>query len=414
MRIAVIGSGVSGLVSALLLGEEHEVVLFEANDYIGGHTHTIDVPLDGGHAVDTGFIVFNNENYPNFTRLLKRLGVGSKPSSMSFSVVNRVSGLEYGFATWNAVFAQRGNLLRPSFLQMLLDIKRFRGEFKRLIRELGDDVEIGTYLDLHGYSEAFRRDFLIPFGAAIWSAAPSTFERFPLRTFVQFFLNHGFLDLSRLLQWHVVDGGSSSYVTALLGQLRGTVHTGARVLAVRRDAEGVDVVVDGFREQRFDQVVLACHSDQALKILADATPVEREVLGALPYQSNDVVLHTDKTVLPSRRHVWSSWNYCISGGSSDRAMLTYDMNILQGLRSAHEFLVTLNPDPPLAEESVIGRYVYDHPVYSVRGVGAQSRYREIGGLERRTHFAGAYWGFGFHEDGVESALRVCSAFGKAL
>jgi len=412
MRIAIVGSGVSGLVTALLLGEEHEVTVFEANDYIGGHTHTVDVSLDGDYAVDTGFIVFNYENYPNFARLLQRLHVDAQPSSMSFSVINPVTGLEYGFATWNAVFAQRRNLLRPSFLRMLLEINRFRGEFKRLILDLDEQVEIGDYLERNGYSEAFRRDFLVPFGAAIWSAAPAEFEHFPLRTFVQFFLNHGFLDVGRLLQWYVVKGGSHAYVKALLGELRGTVHTGARVVAVRRDTEGVDVVVEGSEVQRFDQVVLACHSDQALALLADASPVEREVLGAMPYQPNDVVLHTDSRVLPRHRHVWSSWNYCVQPQAVDRAALTYDMNILQGLKSRHEFLVSLNP----AEEpdGVLGRYAYDHPVYTTRGVAAQARYGEIGGMASRTHFAGAYWGFGFHEDGVESALRVSGAFGRGL
>ncbi len=412
MRIAIVGSGVSGLVTALVLGGEHEVTVFEANDYIGGHTHTIDVSLDGDYAVDSGFIVFNYENYPNFAKLLKRLNVDSQPSSMSFSVMNQAAGLEYGFATWNAVFAQRSNLLRPSFLRMLLEIKRFRGEFKRLVRDLDDSVEIGTYLDRNGYSQAFRRDFLVPFGAAIWSAAPAEFEHFPLRTFVQFFLNHGFLDLSRLLQWNVVKGGSHAYVKALLGQLRGTVLTSTKVVAVRRDAEGVDVVVEGCEAQRFDQVVLACHSDQALAMLADASPAEREVLGALPYQPNDVVLHTDTRLLPRHRHVWSSWNYCVSPQAVDRATLTYDMNILQGLASKHEFLVSLNPSGEVGGE--LGRYLYDHPVYTTRGVTAQARHNEISGLDRRTHFAGAYWGFGFHEDGVESALRVCGAFGKGL
>lgn len=412
MRIAIVGSGVSGLVTALVLGKEHEVTVFEANDYIGGHTHTIDVSLDGDHAVDTGFIVFNYENYPNFTKLLKRLGVDSQPSAMSFSVKNEASGLEYGFATWNAVFAQRRNLFRPAFLRMLLEIRRFRGEFKRLVRELDDRVELGDYLKRNGYSEAFRHDFLVPFGAAIWSAAPAEFERFPLRTFVQFFQNHGFLDLSRLLQWHVVRGGSSTYVKALLGQLQGKVHTNAKVVAVRRDAEGVDVVVEGSEAQRFEQVVLACHSDQALAMLADATPLEREVLGAMPYQPNDVILHTDERLLPAHRHVWSSWNYCIPQEVAKRATLTYDMNILQGIEARHEFLVTLNPgkDP----DGILGRFLYDHPVYTTDGVHAQSRYAEIGGIARRTHFAGAYWGYGFHEDGVESAVRVCSEFGGML
>lgn len=412
MRIAIVGSGVSGLVTALVLGEEHEVTVFEANDYIGGHTHTVDVSLDGDYAVDTGFIVFNSENYPNFVKLLQRLHVDAQPSSMSFSVKNEATGLEYGFATWNAVFAQRRNLLRPPFVRMLLEIHRFRGEFKRLVRELDDSVEIGTYLDQNGYSQAFRRDFLVPFGAAIWSAAPADFEHFPLRTFVQFFLNHGFLDLSRLLQWNVVKGGSHTYVKALLGQLRGVVHTRAKVVAVRRDAEGVDVVVEGAQAQRFDQVVLACHSDQALAMLADASPEERAVLGEMPYQPNDVVLHTDTRLLPRHRHVWSSWNYSVPPQAADRATLTYDMNILQGLTSTHEFLVSLNPSADV--DGVLGRYVCDHPIYTTRGVSAQAHHSEISGVDRRTHFAGAYWGYGFHEDGVESALRVCGAFGKGL
>jgi len=295
---------------------------------------------------------------------------------------------------------------------MLLEIRRFRGEFKRLVRELDDSVEIGTYLDRNGYSQAFRRDFLVPFGAAIWSAAPADFEHFPLRTFVQFFLNHGFLDLSRLLPWNVVKGGSRAYVQALLGQLRGTVHTNAKVVAVRRDAEGVDVVVEGSEAQRFDQVVLACHSDQALAMLADASPEERKVLGAMPYQPNDVVLHTDTRLLPRHRHVWSSWNYCVPTQVADRATLTYDMNILQGLASPNEFLVSLNPSDDV--EGVLGRYVYDHPIYTTRGVAAQAHHSGISGVDKRTHFAGAYWGYGFHEDGVESALRVCGAFGKGL
>ncbi len=414
MRIAVVGGGVSGLVSALLLGEDHEVTLFEANDYIGGHTHTVDVSLNGDYAVDTGFIVFNYENYPHFGQLLNRLNVESKPSSMSFSVVNVETGLEYGFATWNTVFAQRLNLFRPSFLRMLLEIRRFRGKFKHLVHDLHDDVEIGAYLDDHGYSNSFKNDFLIPFGAAIWSAAPAQFRRFPLKTFAQFFLNHGFLDLSRLLQWHVVKGGSRSYVTALLKQFQGTVHTQAKVSGVRRDADGVDVIVHGAAAQRFDQVVLACHSDQALTILQDATEVERSILGALPYQENEVVLHTDTRLLPVRRHVWSSWNYCVSENMTDRAMLTYDMNILQGLQAGDEFLVTLNPVREIGREQVLGCFMCEHPVYTSAGVEAQSRCNEIGGLACRTHFAGAYWGFGFHEDGVESALRVCKAFGKTM
>lgn len=414
MKIAIVGSGVSGLVSALLLAEDHDVDLYEANDYVGGHTHTIDVDLDGRYAVDTGFIVFNFENYPNFTRLLSRLNVASQPSSMSFSVLNRDSGLEYGFSTLNALFAQRRNIVNPSFLRMLMEIRRFRGEFKNLINALDDTVEMGQYLSSHGYSEAFQKNFLIPFGAAIWSAPPEEFKRFPLRTFVQFFLNHGFLDLSRLLQWHVVKGGSRSYVTALLDQYKGTIRTKSAVTRVRRTPDAVDITVEGEEPLRYDHVVMACHSDQALRILADPTPEEQAILGALPYQPNDVILHTDTSCLPRHQHVWSSWNYCVSSEHSDRALLTYHMNILQSLQSEASFLVTLNPGSLLRDDAVIGRYVYDHPVFTTEAVKAKADYAIIGGLEKRTHYVGAYWGYGFHEDGVESALRVCQAFGKAL
>jgi len=413
MRIAIVGSGISGLVSALLLSREHDVTVYEAEDYIGGHTHTIPLPEEGV-SVDTGFIVFNHENYPNFVKLLEKLDVVAKPSSMSFSVMNRRSGLEYGFASLDALLAQRCNALRPSFWRMLWEIRRFRKEFDVLQREAREDQEIGAYLNEKGYSTAFVEDFLIPFGAAIWSAAPDQLNRFPLRTFVQFFLNHGFLDRSQLLQWFVVDGGSSSYVTALLQQFRGTIQTRTPVQSIQRAGDHVLLTAAGESPQRYDQVVLACHSDQALALLVDPTPLEQEILGVLPYQMNDVVLHTDTGVLPRHRKVWSSWNYCVPEQDSDRVTVTYDMNILQGLKSTTEYLVTLNPSEAIKPDCVRGRYGYAHPVFTTAGIAAQQRYREIGGMQQRTHFAGAYWGYGFHEDGVRSALRVCDDFGVYL
>ncbi len=409
MRIAVVGSGVSGLVSAYLLSREHDVTVYESADYIGGHTHTIPLP-DEGVAVDTGFIVFNHENYPHFVKLLEQLDVTAKPSSMSFSVMNRRSGLEYGFATMHTLFAQRQNVLRPSFLRMLLEIRKFRKEFDTLQREAREDQEIGAYLQEKGYSKAFVEDFLIPFGAAIWSAAPDQMNRFPLKTFVQFFLNHGFLDTSKLLQWYVVDGGSSAYVTALLRKFRGTIQTRTPVQSIQRAEDHVMLIAAGESPQRYDHVVLACHSDQALALLADPTPLEQEILGALPYQMNEVILHTDVSELPKHRQVWSSWNYCVPESSSDRVTVTYDMNILQGLKTEAEYLVTLNPVREIDPDCVRGSYQYAHPVFTPEGVAAQRRYREIGGMSARTHYAGAYWGYGFHEDGVKSALRVCDDF----
>jgi uncharacterized protein len=409
MKIAIVGSGVSGLVSAYLLSREHEVTVYEAEDYIGGHTHTIPLP-DEGVAVDTGFIVFNHENYPNFVKLLEQLDVIAKPSSMSFSVMNRRSGLEYGFATLNALFAQRSNALRPAFLKMLLEIRKFRKEFDVLQRDARDDQAVGDYLQEKGYSKAFVEDFLIPFGAAIWSASPDQMNRFPLKTFVQFFLNHGFLDTDRLLQWFVVDGGSSAYVTALLRKFRGTIQTRTPVLSIKREADHVMLTAAGESPQRFDHVVLACHSDQALALLADPTPLEQDILGKLPYQMNRVLLHTDLRELPKHRQVWSSWNYCVPEQASDRVTVTYDMNILQGLKTQTEYLVTLNPVREIEPDSIRGTFEYAHPVFTPEGVLAQKRYREIGGIEKRTHYAGAYWGYGFHEDGVRSALRVCDDF----
>jgi len=412
MQIAVVGSGVSGLVTAWLLGREHAVTVYEAEAYIGGHTHTIDLAAEG-QSVDTGFIVFNHKNYPAFVRLLDALRVTAKPSSMSFSVMNRRSGLEYGFASLDTLFAQRRNLLRPTFLRMLLDIRRFRHDFVRLQETAGDDEALGAYLQAQGYSASFIDDFLIPFGAAIWSAAPDQMNRFPLKTFSQFFLNHGFLDPKTLLQWYVVDGGSSTYVKALLAQFEGTVHTQTPVVSVRRQPGHVEVTAAGQAPRHYDHVVLACHSDQALAMLDDATATERDVLGALPYQMNDVFLHSDVALLPRHRKVWSSWNYYVDE-PADRVTVTYDMNILQGLRSQTEYLVTLNPVREIDQETIRGTYHYAHPVYEAAGTRAQSRYAEIAGLQRRTHFAGAYWGYGFHEDGVKSALRVCDAFGVRM
>lgn len=413
MKIAVVGSGISGLVTALLLSREHDVTVYEAEDYIGGHTHTIPLP-DEGVDVDTGFIVFNHENYPNFVRLLEQLDVTVKPSSMSFSVMNQRTGLEYGFAGLNALFAQRRNLIRPAFIKMLLEIRKFRKEFEMLQKDASADQEVGAYLREKGYSSAFVDDFLIPFGAAIWSAAPDQMNCFPLKTFVQFFLNHGFLDPGGLLQWFVIDGGSSSYVTALLRQFRGTIQTRTPVQSVQREADHVVITAAGESPQKYDHVVLACHSDQALAMLQDPSANEQEVLGALPYQMNEVILHTDIAELPKHRQVWSSWNYCVPENDRDRVTVTYDMNILQGLKTDTEYMVTLNPVRAIDPVSIRGTYQYAHPVFTLEGVAAQARYGEIGGMEKRTHFAGAYWGYGFHEDGVKSALRVCKDFGVSL
>lgn len=415
MRIGIIGGGISGIVTAHLLHRAHDIELIESNDYIGGHTHTAEVNRPGGpYRVNTGFIVFNKENYPNFLKLIEQAGVGYQPTSMSFSVTCRRTGIEYGFATWNAVFAQRRNLLSPSFLRMLLEIRRFRNEFDRLLTDPESHrLTLGAYLRAKGYSRRFVDQFLIPFGAAIWSADPDVFGEFPLYTFVAFFKNHGFLNEAELLQWYTIVGGSDRYVGPVLAPFRDRVFTGVNVVEVARASTGVDVRAADGTVRHYDEVVLAVHSDQALAMLAAPTPAEQAVLGALPYQPNDVVLHTDVGVMPAARQAWSSWNYCIPRAAGARCTVTYDMNILQRIESPCEFLVTLNQADDMDPTHVLQRYRYDHPVYKREGVAAQARHGDISGVDR-LHFAGAYWGYGFHEDGVNSALAACRPFGVTL
>jgi len=414
MKIAIIGGGISGLVSAYLLHGDHEVTVFEANDYIGGHTHTVDVEREGNHySVDTGFIVFNEKTYPNFVKLLGRLGVDYQPSHMTFSFRSQLEGREYSAHNLNTIFGQRRNLLDPSFYAMVRDILRLRGEFTRLIEQAGDERPLLPYLRTRGYSKRFLDFFIVPMAAAIWSADPGSVEEFPLRTFARFFLNHGILEVKNPFEWKVITGGSARYVEKLTASFRDRIRLKASIRSVTRHADSVDVFPVSGPAERFDHMVLACHSDQALSLLADPTPAEREVLGAIPYQENLTVLHTDTSVLPERRNLWASWNYLVPRTGTGRAVLTYDMNILQSLASADEFCVTLNLPDGIAEQKKIGSYVYHHPQYSLAAPAAQQRHGEISGVNR-THYCGAYWGYGFHEDGVKSALAACRYFGKGL
>jgi predicted NAD/FAD-binding protein len=414
MRIAVIGGGISGLVSAYLLHTDHDITVFEANDYIGGHTHTVDVEREGRRfGVDTGFIVFNEKTYPNFLKLMTRLGVAHQQSRMTFSFRSEPDDREYSAHSLNTIFGQRRNLLDPSFYAMVRDILRLKGEFTRLLQEVDDERPLVPYLRSRGYSRRFVEYFLVPMAAAIWSADPASAERFPLRTFARFFLNHGILDVMHPLEWRVISGGSARYVEKLTAPFRDRIRLSAPVRTVIRRPDHVEVVPAHGPAERFDHVVLACHSDQALAMLADPSPVERELLGAIPYQENLAVLHTDTRVLPKRRKLWASWNTLVPRNVTGRAVLTYDMNILQSLRSAEEFLVTLNLPDGIEEGTKIGSYRYHHPQYSLEAPAAQARHGEISG-KNRTHYCGAYWGYGFHEDGVKSALAACKYFGKGL
>lgn len=413
MKIAIIGSGISGMVCAHLLSEDHEIVLFEANDYIGGHTNTIDVPVDGVvYPVDTGFIVFNEKTYPNFVRLMKRLGVSWKPTTMSFSVQCEQTGLEYSPSNLDALFAQRSNLFRPRFYRMLLDVFRFRKDSQALLHE-DESLTLGDYLRGKGYSQAFIQHFIIPMGEAIWSTDPGKFDRFPARYFVEFFNNHGFLNVWNQPQWLVIQGGSRSYIEPLLRPCRRNIRVGCPVHSVVRRDDHVEVGFGGQDGERFECVVLATHSDQALAILKDPSDTEKDILSAIPYQENIATLHTDSSILPRRKRAWASWNYHIPRKGMGRVAVTYDMNILQGLNAPVEFCVSLNPTSPVEEKRIIRRMTYHHPVYDPKGRAAQKRHEEINGV-RRTYFCGAYWGYGFHEDGVRSALAVCRHFGKRL
>lgn len=409
MKIAIVGSGISGLSVAHHLHPEHDITVFEAGGHIGGHVHTHDVVLDGRHhAVDSGFIVFNHRTYPHYTQLLADLEVETQPSDMSFSVSCAVSGLEYNGTSVNSLFAQRENLVNPAFWGMLRDILRFNREAPGLLRDGGGEIALGDYLERHRYGRLFRDYYILPMGAAIWSTDPARMMAFPARFFVRFFMNHGLLSLDDRPQWRVIRGGSRAYVERLVAPFRDRVRLSSPVRALIRHEDGVEVrLADG--TARFDAVFLACHSDEALRLLADPTPAEREVLAAIPYQANEAVLHTDTRLLPRKRLAWAAWNYLMPEGPGGRVCLTYDMNRLQSL-DAHETLcVTLNATERIAPDRILARMTYHHPLFTPEGVAAQARHREIDGT-RRTYYCGAWWRNGFHEDGVVSALVALRHF----
>lgn len=414
MKIAIIGGGISGLTAAHLLCGEHEITLFEAGDYLGGHTNTLDVPHDGiTYAVDTGFIVFNERTYPNFIKLLDRLGVPSQPSMMSFSAVCQASALQYSATNLDTLFAQRSNLLSLPFWRMLLEILRFNRASAELYNSSDLSLTLGDYLQARGYSRMFIEKFLIPMGAAVWSAEPARFLTFPAVAFVQFFTNHGMLNVFDQPVWRVVTGGSRQYVDPLSRPFRDRIRLSTPVETVQRFGGRVVVTPRGSLPENFDHVILACHSDQALALLADPSKRESELLGAIPYQRNDTVLHTDSRLLPSIPKARASWNCLLPRRQQDGVVLTYWMNLLQTISAPVEFCVTLNSPEAIAADKVIRRLTYHHPVYSTAAFQAQQRRDEISGVNR-TSYCGAYWGWGFHEDGVKSALAVCRQFGKEL
>ncbi len=407
MKIAIIGTGISGLTAAWRLHREHDLTIFEANDYIGGHTHTVDVDVQGqNYAVDTGFIVFNDWTYPNFIRLLDQLGVASQPTLMSFSVRCERTGLEYNGENLNTLFAQRRNLFRPSFHRMIRDILRFNREAPALLGVEGHrQISLNAYLRERAYSREFTEHYILPMAAAIWSAEPALMGEMPARFFVQFFKNHGLLSVSDRPQWRVIQGGSRNYVERLTAPFRDCIRLNCPVEWVRRHPNQVQIKPKQGLVERFDQVVFATHSDQALRLLADSTVKEREILSAIPYQENEVVLHTDIRLLPRRKRAWAAWNYHLLTQSQNRVAVTYDINLLQGLDAPETFCVTLNRSEAIDPARILYRTTYHHPVFTEAGVRAQARRDEISGVNR-TWYCGAYWSYGFHEDGVNSGLAV--------
>lgn len=412
-RIAIVGSGIAGMTAAHRLHPHHDITLFEANPTFGGHTATVDVEHHGRqYAIDTGFIVFNDWTYPNFIALLEEIGAAWQWSDMSFSLRCERTGLEYNGTSVNALFAQRRNALRPSFLRMIADILRFNRSARELLATGDDALTLSEYLHGGGYSQAFIGRYIVPMGRAIWSASGEAMLSFPARFFVDFFDRHGFLNVDDRPTWRAIRGGSREYARRLVAPFRDRIRLSTPVAGVRRDATGVALRTARGEVERFDHVFFACHSDQALRILEDPSPLERELLGAFPYQRNEAVLHTDTRMLPRRPLARAAWNYHLLEDSRGPVALTYDMNVLQTLDAPEVFMVTLNRSADIDPARVLGEYSYEHPVYTPGAVAAQRRRAEISGINR-TYYCGAYWRYGFHEDGVVSALWALADFERA-
>ena len=411
MRIAIIGAGISGNLAARLLASRHEVTLFEAGNKPGGHTKTVNVPTkDGLVPVDTGFMVFNRKTYPKFCRMLELLGVDSQPSDMSFSVRCDKSGIEYNGSSLNGLFATRRNVCRPGFYRMIVDILRFN----RLVvseSEL-ESEKLGDFLDRHQLGQAFRQQYLIPMLAAIWSAAPGSVESLPCKFLLGFMRNHALVQLRHRPQWRTIVGGANNYVERLLEPIKQRVRVGEPIESVERFESHVVVTPRGRAGESFDHVVFASHADQTLTMLHDATNSEAEILSAFPYQPNLAYLHSDVRQMPLRPRAWASWNYRSAASDQSRPSVTYHLNRLQNLPTSQQVFVTLNPPDQIAHDRTWQEINFHHPAYSLRSIDAQSRWQEING--NRTWFCGAYWGYGFHEDGVNSALRVADSFGVSL
>jgi predicted NAD/FAD-binding protein len=411
-NIAIIGSGVSGLTAAYLLSKKNNVTVFEKDKYIGGHTATVDIEKDGEQlAIDTGFIVFNDKTYPNFLALLAEIGISKQKTEMSFSVHNCQTGMEYNGHNLNTLFAQRSNLFRPKFWLLVKEILRFNKHCKTIFEQNNyiDGYTLGKFLADNKFSSFFAEHYILPMGAAIWSSSLEQMEDFEFRFFVQFFHNHGLLNIADRPQWYVIPNGSRSYLTPLCEPFKQNIKLDANISGITRSDDKVHLHFNDKPSETFDEVVIACHSDQALVLLNDASEDEKNVLSAMPYSENNVILHTDSNLLPNREKAWASWNYQLSADRSKAASVTYNMNILQGIQSNNTFCVTLNQKSDINPDKILREFTYHHPIFSTESINAQKCRHLICG-HKHTHFAGAYWHSGFHEDGVRSAVEVAKRF----
>ena len=411
-NIAVIGAGISGLAAASLLSRRHRVDLFEQERRLGGHTNTVLVDSPHGTVpLDTGFLVHNDRTYPNLVRLFGELGVTTRDSDMSFAVSCRQSGLEYSSRGANGFFAQRRNLISPSHLSLLREIVRFNREAPALLE--APDAErqtLGDFLESRRFGEGFTHRYLFPMASAIWSSSLDAIRSFPALTLIRFFDNHGLLSLNAQPIWKVVAGGSHSYIPRLTARLSGNIHQGASIHSVRRSENAVTLTFRDRPSKRFDEVVFACHGDQVLPLLADPSERERDVFSCFTTTTNVAWLHTDRSMLPAQARARASWNYRLAGAADAPPTVTYDLNRLQGLTTPEQYCVTLNPDGGIDERQVLRRFVYRHPLYTAQAIQAQRHWDDVSGVNR-THYCGAYWRYGFHEDGLYSALRVARALG---
>ena len=414
MKIAIVGSGVSGLTSAYLLSKAHEVHIYEAQGYIGGHVYTLPVYLNGiSYEIDTGFIVFNDRTYPNFNKLLSQINVLSQPTSMSFSVKCEATGLEYNGTSINGLFAQRLNLLKPSFLLMVKDILRFNRDAKVFLNDPVEEITFGEFLKRGGYSNSLKNDYALPMASAIWSAKSKVIENANFRFFAQFFDNHGMLNVNDRPQWRVIKGGSKQYTLKLIEPFKNNIRINSPVDKIIRKNEGIEVVFNKQQKELYDRIIIATHSDQALKMIENPSHEEREILSAIPYQTNVAHLHWDCSVLPKQKNAWASWNYFKPNKLKDETTVTYYMNMLQSLDMPRNICVSLNMEEHIDPKKIYKKIIYEHPVFTSEAILAQKRHKEIDGINK-IHFCGAYWGSGFHEDGLNSALSVCKSFGRSL